>query len=151
MTQSYTITEVGPASAPISGHRAVKVGNDGSHWIEGLRCEDCGVFVANAALACRRCASRRPFAPVRAEGTGKLYSWAVIHRSYPGIAVPFVSAIVDLDGGMTIKGTLRDVDMASLRPGVAVRVVFDDACGARDSQGVPYVGFHFVPEEDANA
>ena len=119
MTQSYTITEVGPASAPISAHRAVKVGNDGSHWIEGLRCEDCGAFVADAALACRRCASRRPFVPVRAAGTGKLYSWAVIHRSYPGIAVPFVSAIVDLDGGMTLKGTLRDVDMASLRPGLA--------------------------------
>ena len=91
-----------------------------------------------------------PTVPPTAEGTGKLYSWAVIHRSYPGITVPFVSAIVDLDGGMTLKGTLRDVDLEALRPGLAVRVAFDDAGGARDSQGAPYVGFHFVPKEEGD-
>ena len=149
MTQSDMLPATGPASEPRPAHRAVRTGSDGSHWIESLRCEDCGAIVAEPAMACRRCASRRPLVAVRGAGPGKLYSWAVIHRSYPGIAVPFVSAIVDLDGGMTLKGTLRDVDMVSLRPGLAVRVVFDDACGARDSQGAPYVGFHFVAGDAA--
>jgi len=123
----------------------VRVGADGRPWIEGFRCGDCGAVVTEQTLACRRCASRRAPEGFRAAETGRLYSWSVVHRSYPGIAVPFVSAIVDLDDGLTLKGTVRGVDPADLRQGLPLRLVFDDAGGARDREGVPYVGFHFVP------
>ncbi len=99
-------------------------------------------------MACRACGSRTALDPFLVARTGKVFSWAIIHRSYPGIAVPFVSAIVDLDGGMTLKGTLRDVHSAALCVGLPVAVVFDDAGGARDSEGNPYVGFHFEPRGD---
>ncbi len=95
-------------------------------------------------MACRACASRTPPDAFRARETGKLYSWSVVHRSYPGVAVPFVSAIVDLDDGLSFKGTLRGVATEDLKMGLPVRLVFDDAGGAKDSAGVPYVGFHFV-------
>ena len=72
----------------------------------------------------------------------------MVHRSYPGIAVPFVSAIVDLDDGLTLKGTLRDVDIAILKPGMPVRLVIDNAGGAKDKDGAAYVGFHFVTAGD---
>lgn len=136
---------------PKPGHKSIRLHQQGGAYIEGYRCGDCSAVFPEVSMACRACASRTPPDAFTASETGKLYSWAVIHRSYPGVAVPFVSAVVDLDGGMTLKGTLREVDMAALRPGLAVRVVFDDAGGARDSQGAPYVGFHFVPGEDANA
>jgi uncharacterized OB-fold protein len=70
----------------------------------------------------------------------------VVHRSYPGIAVPFVSAIVDLDGGLSFKGTLKGVHQEDLRSGMPVRLVFDDAGGAHDAEGAPYIGFHFIAE-----
>ena len=132
---------------PKPGHRSIRLRQDGSAYIAGYRCGNCSAVFPEAIMACRACASRTPPDAFTASETGELYSWTVVHRSYPGVAVPFVSAIVDLHGGMTLKGTLREVDMTSLRPGLPVRVVFDDAGGARDSQGAPYVGFHFVPGE----
>lgn len=99
-------------------------------------------------MACRSCASRAPLEPFRSSETGSLYSWGVIHRSYPGIEVPFISAIVDMDGGMTLKGTLRGIKPEELRVGTRVRIEFDEAGGALDNEGTPYVGFHFVTEGD---
>lgn len=131
------------------GHRAVRTGADGSAWVEGYRCQACRAAFPEPTMACRACASRTPPAPFRAAQSGRLYTWSVVHRSYPGIAVPFVSAIVDLDDGLTLKGTLREVDVADLREGLAVRLVMDDCGGAKDQQGVPYAGFHFEPAGDA--
>ena len=132
---------------PRSGHRAVRVGDDGTAWAEGYRCGDCGAVMLDATMACRRCGSRNPLDTFRAAQTGKVFSWTVVHRSYPGIPVPFVSAIVDLDDGLTLKGTLREVEPDDVGAGFPVRIVFDDAGGACDSEGGPYVGFHFEPQE----
>jgi len=131
------------------GHKAIRVCADGSAYVEGYRCLACGAAFPEATMACRACASRTPPHPFRAAETGKLYTWSVVSRSYPGIAVPFVSAIVDLDDGLTLKGTLRDVAPDSLRAGMPVRLVIDNAGGATDKDGVPYVGFHFIPLGDA--
>jgi hypothetical protein len=68
-------------------------------------------------------------------------------RSFPGVPVPFISVIVDLDDGLTVKGTLRHIDPAAVRGGLPVTLVFDDAGGARDDSGAGYVGFHFEPAE----
>ena len=34
---------------------------------------------------------------------GKLYAYSIVHRSFPGVEVPYISAIVDLEGGGTIS------------------------------------------------
>jgi uncharacterized protein len=131
---------------PRSGHRAIRVGDDGSAWIEGYRCGACGAALLEAAMACRSCGRRDNLEAFRAAQSGKVYSWTVVHRSYPGVPVPFVSAVVDLDGGLTLKGTLREVEPAAVCAGFPVRLVFDDAGGACDNLGAPYVGFHFLPK-----
>jgi uncharacterized protein len=127
-----------------AGNKSVRVADDGTAWIEGFRCGGCGAVMPVATLACRACASRVPPEAFRSAETGKLFTWSVVHRSYPGVAVPFVSAIVDLDGGLSFKGTLKGVAPDALQSGMPVRLVFDDAGGAVDSEGTPYVGFHFV-------
>ena len=68
-------------------------------------------------MACRACASRTPPQLFRSAETGTLHTWSVVERSYPGVKVPFVSAIVDLDGGLALKGTVSGVDHAALRQG----------------------------------
>ena len=138
-----------PAVSTKPGHKAIRLAPDGSAFIEGFRCVNCGAAFPEATMACRACAERTPPQPYRASGTGKLFTWSVVSRSYPGIAVPFVSAIVDLDDGLTLKGTLRDVLPESLRPGLPVQLVFDNAGGATDKDGATYVGFHFSPLGDA--
>ena len=41
---------------------------------------------------------------------GELYVYSIVHRSFPGIEVPYVSAIVDLEGGGTVKGNLIGIE-----------------------------------------
>lgn len=130
--------------SPRPATKVVRVGADGSAWIEGFRCVDCAAVISVPTMACRACASRTPPAAFRAAPNGTLYSWTVVHRSYPGVAVPFVSVIVDLDDGLSFKGTLCGVAAQDLKMGLPVRLVLDDAGGAVDSAGAPYVGFHFV-------
>ncbi len=132
-----------------AGTKVVRVGTDGAAWIEGFRCGACGAVMPVATLACRACASRVPPEAYRSPETGTLYTWSVVHRSYPGVEVPFVSAIVDLDGGLSFKGTLKGVAHDALKAGMPVRLVFDDAGGAVDPDGNPYVGFHFVAGDAA--
>jgi uncharacterized protein len=143
--EGETILKSEEVAAARSGHKAVRVGNDNSAWIEARRCGDCGATMVGPTMACRSCGSADRLETYRAAQTGRVFSWTVVHRSYPGIPVPFVSAIVDLDGGPTLKGTLRNIDPAVVRAGMPVHLVFDDAGGARDAQGTPYVGFHFLP------
>ncbi len=128
---------------PKPGHKSIAIGKDGRPYIEAFRCPDCGAVVTEQTMACRACATRTPPEPFRAKETAKLHTWSVVHRSYPGIEVPFVSAIVDLDGGPTLKGTVR-VAPEALREGLPLRLVYDDAGGAKDKDGAPYIGFHFV-------
>ena len=79
--------------------------------------------------------------------TGTLYSYSIVHRSFPGIDVPYISAIVDLDGGGTIKGNLIDCepDPESVEFGMKVNVVFDDALGRKDGDGNSYLAYFFKP------
>ena len=127
-----------------AGNKSVRVGEDGAGWIEGYRCGSCGAVVPVSTIACRACARRIAPQAYRSPETGTLFTWSVVHRSYPGVAVPFVSAIVDLDGGLSLKGTLKGVEPEALESGMPVRLKFDDAGGAVDADGNPYVGFHFV-------
>lgn len=134
-----------------AAHTALRVDGDGAAWIEAFRCAECGAVVPESSMACRRCDTRTPPSAFRAAENGRLYTWSIIERSYPSVAVPFVSAIVDLDGGPTLKGTLRGVATADLVAGLPVRLRFDDAGGAVSPDGVPFVGFHFEPVEGASA
>lgn len=146
MTDSSSTARTGPALTARPGHKIVRVGADGATSIEAYRCPSCRAVVAELTRACRRCGSRNAQEAFHPAPRGALYSWTVVHRSYPGIAVPFVSAIVDLDGGLALKGTLRLDDLASLHFGMPVRLVLDDAGGTTDKEGRPYIGFHFTAE-----
>ena len=132
------------AAAARPGHPSIRIDESGDPWLRGFRCGACGAVMPDQTLACRACAARGSTAPFRAAPHGRLHAWTVVHRSYPGVAVPFVSAIVDLADGLTLKGTLRGVDGAALAAGLPVALVFDDAGGATDREGAPFIGFHFV-------
>ena len=80
--------------------------------------------------------------------TGKLYSYSIVHRSFPGVEVPYVSAIVDLDDGTAIKGNLINIDPdpEKIEFDMPVEVVFDDALGRKDSDGNSYLSYFFQPK-----
>jgi uncharacterized OB-fold protein len=83
----------------------------------------------------------------RLSNRGTLYAFSIVHRSFPGVAVPYVSAVVDLDGGGSIKGNLVNVepDPEMIAFGMPVEVIYRDALGRKDAEGRAYVSYFFQP------
>ena len=115
--------------------------------LRGLKCKDCGAVYSDRRTSCSRCHGRDCLEPFDLGETGKLYVFSIVHRSYPGIEVPYVSAVVDLDSGCSLKGNLCGVEPepSALSFGMPVRVVFGDAQGQTDAEGKPYATYYFVP------
>jgi uncharacterized protein len=134
-------------AAPLPAVDYLKIPEDGAPYLAGCRCEACGAVFVGAREVCARCAARGRMAPIRLADTGTLYTYAIVHRSFPGTDVPFISAIVDLDGGGTVKGNLMDVDPdpANIEFGMPVQVVYRDALGRKDKDGRSYLSYFFVP------
>lgn len=125
----------------------------GKPYLAGLVCKDCREVLpgGQARLACPKCSGRSGFDDTRLAETGTLYVYTTVERSFPGIQTPFISVIVNLDGGGVLKGNLRKVQPAKVRFGMPVKVVFDDA-GRTDKQNNTYVSYFFEPaEEEARA
>ncbi|WP_225204669.1 Zn-ribbon domain-containing OB-fold protein [Novosphingobium huizhouense] len=133
MTVSELVRPLLPIIAP----------NDGHPYVAGSRCTECGHTYVGARDVCAKCTARDRMEAVRLAETGKVWAWTVVHRSFPGVATPFVDVIVDLDDGAHIKGTLVDVDPQAVTPDMPVRMVFREVNPA-GADG-PYLTYLFVP------
>ena len=121
---------------------------DGSDpYLEGHKCQACGAVFLGERAICSKCGTRNQMKAVKLANTGTLYVYSIVHRSFPGIEVPYVSAIVDLDGGGTIKGNLINVEPVpeKIRLGMPVEVVYKDALGRKDREGNSYLSYFFQP------
>lgn len=122
-------------------------------YLAGLVCKACGEVLLGGVprLACPKCAARAGFNDIKLGETGSLFVFTTVERSFPGVPTPFISAIVDLDGGGTLKGNLRNVKPDQVKFGMPVKVVFDDA-GRTDKQNNAYISYFFEPvAEEARA
>ena len=128
----------------------LRIPPDAAPYLAGARCADCGQVYLARPMACPKCFSRKEMAEVALAERGRLYSYTIIHRSFPGVNVPFVMAVVDLADGATLRGTLADVepDPAAIRFDMPVRLIFRDS-GQLDAAGQPYLSYIFVPDEEA--
>ena len=77
--------------------------------------------------------------------TGKVRSFTIVHRTVPGVPAPYVSALVDLDGGGSVKGNLVGVppDPEHVKLGMDVRMTTFVA--GTDDDGTEAVAFAFEP------
>ena len=125
----------------------LKLPEDGDPFLEGHKCGDCNSIFLGEREVCSNCTARGKIEPVKLNNKGKLYSYSITFRSFPGIDVPYISAIVDLDGGGTIKGNLIDCepDPEKIEFDMPVEVVFDDALGRKDAEGNSYISYFFKP------
>ena len=132
-------------SLPVVDYLKLPDGED--PYLEGHKCKDCGSIFLGERNVCSNCFARETIEPVKLSNTGKLYSYSIVFRSFPGIEVPYISAIVDLDGGGTVKGNLIDCepDPEKINFDMPVEVVFDDALGRKDKEGNSYISYFFKP------
>jgi len=132
-------------SLPVVDYLKLPEGED--PYLEGHKCNECGSIFLGERNVCSNCFARDSIEPVKLNNTGKLYSYSIVFRSFPGIEVPYISAIVDLDGGGTVKGNLIDCepDPKKIDFDMPVEVIFDDALGRKDKDGNSYISYFFKP------
>jgi uncharacterized OB-fold protein len=123
-----------------------RIGEDGRPYLEASKCGECAAVFLGTRENCGRCGTRGRMRTIRLGEHGRLYSYTIVYRSYPGIKVPFISVIVDLDGGGTVKGNLLEVapDANSVAFGMPVQMVFLGAEIA-NAEGAGHVAHFFVP------
>ncbi len=107
-------------------------------------CTSCGALFFDRRNACARC-GKTDFERRRLESEGSVRAFTIVHRAAPNVPVPYVSSVVDLDGGGVVKANITGVtaDPEHLTLGMRVRLT-TFACGT-DSAGTEAVAFGFTP------
>jgi hypothetical protein len=124
----------------------LRIPDGGDPYLEGHRCEGCGAIFLGARESCASCGARGKMKPKKLSNRGELYVYSIVHRSFPGIETPYVSAVVDLEGGGTVKGNLINIDPVpeKIKMGMPVEVVYKTA-PRKDREGNEYLTYYFQP------
>lgn len=124
----------------------LKVPESGDPYLEGFKCKKCSAITLKSRMACASCGGRDTLEPFRLQNKGKLHAFSIIHRAFPGIEVPFISAIADLEGGGTIKTNMTGIepDPAKIQLGMDIELTYGIA-PRKDGEGNEYMTFYIKP------
>ena len=139
-------------SGPLPVVSFLKLPPGAEPYLEGHACGECEAVFLGARTVCSRCGARDRMETRRLADVGTLHTYSIVHRSFPGIEVPYVSAVVDLEGGGCVKGNLIGVepDPEKIALGMRVQVVYGDALGRKDRDGNAYTSYFFEPRAAAD-
>ena len=107
-------------------------------------CQSCGALFLDRRNACASC-GRPDFSRRQLSGDGTLRAFTIVHRATPDVRVPYVSAIVDLDGGGVVKANLVGVEPVPEQVRLGMRVRLTTFGVGTDSDGVEAIGFGYRP------
>ena len=120
---------------------------DGPH-LESNRCTSCGALFFDRRNACAAC-GRREFERTALATTGMVRTFTIVHRAAPGVPAPYISAVVDLDGGGVIKANLVGVPCEPDAVPLGGRVRLVTFTVGRDDDGTDAIAFGFAPAQDS--
>ena len=118
-------------------------------YLVGNRCTACHAVYLDRRNACARC-GQRDFEVTELARTGTIRAFTIVHRATPDVAVPYVSVIVDLDDGVTVKGNLVDAGADPAHIPQGGRVALTTRIAAEDTEGTEAVTFAFRLQPDAD-
>lgn len=111
-------------------------------YLAGFRCRECGATYLLRRSACSRCGEAEFGDREDLGDSGVVTAATVVHRAPPGVATPFVSGVVALDGGGFVRtnliGTVDDPVAA-----IGRRAVMRTRSIATDSRGTAAIGYEF--------
>jgi uncharacterized OB-fold protein len=115
----------------------------------GSKC-GCGtVYLELNRMACSKCFAAGPFPEIKLSDHGKVYVFSVVHQSFPGIKTPYITAIVDLPEGVSVRATLVDISPEELQKNP--KTAFDlpvelvTSVVAKDREGHDVIGYAYRP------
>lgn len=134
------------ADQPLPIMPFLKVPESGDPYLEGFKCSACEAISLKSRMACAKCGGRDTYQPHRLQNKGTLHSFSIIYRAFPGIEVPFVSAIADLEGGGTIKTNMKGIepDPEKITLGMDIEVTYGIA-PRQDAEGNEYMTYYISP------
>jgi uncharacterized OB-fold protein len=95
-------------------------------YLVGYRCTSCGAaYIGEGRVGCSKCAAAGKIEQIKLSDRGHLYVYSIVHQSAPGIPVPYISAIVDLPEGVSVRCNLVDIepDPAKITFGMPVEMI----------------------------
>ena len=77
--------------------------------------------------------------------TGTVRTFTIVHRAAPGVPTPYVSIVVDLDGGGVVKANLLNVDPTPEAVTVGMKVKMTTYAVGTDDEGTEAIAFAYEP------
>ncbi|MEQ8436269.1 MAG: OB-fold domain-containing protein [Ilumatobacter fluminis] len=117
--------------------------DDGTPHLRAHECTSCGARYFDRRNACAACFGTE-FAPVDIATEGIVRSFSIVTFAAPGVDVPFVASVVDLDG-TTAKGNIINCppDPEHVKLGMKVRLATYSM--GTDDNGVEALNYGFEP------
>jgi len=117
---------------------------DGEPHLAAQECKDCGALFFDRRNACARC-GKRAFTTRDLAPTGVVRSFSIIHQAAPGVPVPYVSSVIDLDGGGAVKANVLNVEADPEHVKLGMKVRMTTFVAGTDDDGTEAIAFAFEP------
>jgi uncharacterized OB-fold protein len=118
---------------------------DDDPHLRAHQCTECQALYFDRRNACGRC-GKEDFGLRDLATVGTVRAFTIVRRASPKVSTPYISVIVDLDGGGVVKANLTGVDDASaITPRLPVKLTTWVA--GTDDDGTEAVAFRFIPSE----
>jgi len=116
--------------------------DDDEPYLTASECVSCGALYFDRRNACASC-GKQEFQGRRLASDGKVRAYTIVHRSTPDVAVPYVSAVVDLDGGGTVKANLVGVKPVPDDISLGMKVTLTTFAVGTDRNGTQAIAFGY--------
>jgi uncharacterized OB-fold protein len=118
--------------------------DNGSPHLIANTCAQCGARFLDRRNACASCGAR-DFTSTALATTGKVTSFTIVQRAAPGVKVPFVSAVVELDDGASVQANIVDTEPDPDHVALGMPVKLTTFVVGTDDNGTEAVAFGFAP------
>ena len=116
---------------------------DAPHLVAN-ECTNCGALYFDRRNACAHC-GKTSFGKKTLGTTGVVRSFAIVHQASPGVPVPYVSTVVELDGGGQVKANIVNVEPEPEKLSLGMKVQLTTFVAGTDDEGTEAVAFGFEP------
>jgi len=119
--------------------------DDGAPYLNANACEECGALYLDRRNACAKC-GKTAFRKKKLADSGTLKAFTIVHRAAPSVPVPYVSAVVHLDGGGAVHTNIVNVEPDPEHVQLNMPVRMTTYVAGVDNDGTEAVAFGFEPE-----
>ena len=113
-------------------------------YLSAHECTNCGARFFDRRNACASC-GQTEFKKARVRNGGRLKAFTIVHRAAPGIPAPYVSAIVQIDDGTTVRSNVVNCDPTPEDITLGMRLKLTTYSIGKDDEGTEAIAFGYEP------